>query len=76
MQKVWVQIRVSVPGVKSLGAILHVYAGGFYEVKKKLLLFFKRKWKYFYAYNHFYSEKYPKRAKKHKSTTMNPNLSE
>ena len=63
VQKVWVQIRVSVPGVKSLGAILHVYAGGFYEVKKKLLLFFKRKWKYFYTFNHFYSEKSSKRAK-------------
>ena len=31
--------------LNDLAAILHVYAGGFefYEVKKKLLLFFKKK---------------------------------
>jgi hypothetical protein len=49
-----------------LAAILHVYAGGFdfYEVKKKYYYYFsKRKGKYFYTFNHFYSEKSSKRAK-------------
>ena len=32
--------------------------------------FSKRKWKYFYTFNHFGSEKSSKRAKLHKSTTM------
>ena len=44
-----------------LAAILQVYAG-VYEVKKKYY-FSKRKWKYFYTFNHFYSEKSSKRAK-------------
>ena len=58
-------------------AILHVYAGSliFCEVKKKYY-FSKRKGKYFYTFNHFYSEKSSKRAKYHKSTTMTPNLPE
>jgi hypothetical protein len=62
-----------------LAAILHVYAGGvdFYEVKKKYHYYFsKRKGKYFYTFNHFYSEKSSKRAKMHKTTTMTPNLPE
>ena len=48
----------------------------FYEVKKIYYYFSKRKGKYFYTFNHFYSEKSSKRAKYHKSTTMNPNLPE
>ena len=43
-----------------LGAILHVWI---LWSKKKLLLFFKKKMKYFYTFNHFYSEKSSKRAK-------------
>ena len=50
-----------------LAAILHVYAGGFefYEVKMIFFCYYfsKRKWKYFYTFNHFYSEKSSKRAK-------------
>ena len=49
-----------------LAAILHVYAAQgfeFYEVKKICYYFSKRKWKYFYTFNHFYSEKSSKRAK-------------
>ena len=41
----------------------------FYEVKKNCYYFSKRKWKYFYTFNHFYSEKSSKRAKEHKYTT-------
>ena len=49
--------RVSVHGVKSQGF-------EFYEVKKKSCYYFsKGKWKYFYTFNHFYSEKSSKRAK-------------
>ena len=58
--------RVSVQGVKSLGGHFACLCRGleFYEVKKeKVLLFFKKKWKYFYTLNHFYSEKSSKRAK-------------
>ena len=45
----------------------------FYELKKKNCYYFsKRKWKYFYTFNHFYSEKSSKRAKQQKSTTMTP----
>ena len=35
----------------------------FYEVKKKGYYFSKKKWKYFYTFNPFYSEKSSKRAK-------------
>ena len=62
-----------------LAAILHVYAEGFkfYEVKKKFCYYFsKRKWKYFYTFIHFYSEKTSKRANQNKSTTMTTNLPE
>ena len=58
--------RVSVQGVKSLGGHFACLCRGFefYEVKKKiLLLFLKRKWKYFYTFCHFYAEKSSKRAK-------------
>ena len=62
-----VLIRVSVQGVKSLGGHFACLCRGFefYEVKEIifLLLFFKRKWKYFYTFYHFYSEKSSKRAK-------------
>ena len=55
-----------VQGVKSLGGHFACLCRGFefYEVKKKICYYFsKRKWKYFYTFNHFYSEKSSKRAK-------------
>ena len=55
-----------VQGVKSLGGYFACLCRGFefYEVKKKICYYFsKRKWKYFYTFNHFYSEKSSKRAK-------------
>ena len=58
--------RVSVQGVKSLGGHFACLCRGFefYEVKKKICYYFsKRKWKYFYTFYHFYSEKSSKRAK-------------
>ena len=58
--------RVSVQGVKSLGGHFACLCRGFefYEVKKKNCYHFsKRKWKYFYTFNHFYSEKSSKRPK-------------
>ena len=56
--------RVSVQGVKSLGGHFACLCRrfDFYEVKKKYY-FSKRKGKYFYTFNHFYSEKSSKRAK-------------
>ena len=64
-----VYFRVSVQGVKSLGGHFACLCRGFefYEVKKKIFCYYfsKRKWKYFYTFNHFYSEK-----------SMTPNLSE
>jgi hypothetical protein len=70
--------RVIVKGVKSLGGHFACLCQGFefYEVKKNCYYFSKRKWKYLYTFNHFYSEKSSKRAKEHKSTTMTPNLPE
>ena len=52
-------IRVSVQGVKSLGGHFACLCRGFesYEVKKNCYYFSKRKWKYFYTFYHFYSEK-------------------
>ena len=58
--------RVSVQGIKSLGGHFACLCRGFefYEVKKKICYYFsKRKWKYFYTFYHFYSEKSSKRAK-------------
>ena len=59
--------RVSVQGVKLLGShFACLYRGfEFYEVKKKKICYYfsKGKWKYFYTFNHFYSEKSSKRAK-------------
>ena len=57
--------RVSVQGVKLLGGHFACLCRGFdfYEVKKKCYYFSKRKWKYFYTFHHFYSEKSSKRAK-------------
>jgi hypothetical protein len=50
--------------LNDLAAILHVYAGDLNFMKKKKCYYFsKRKWKYFYTFNHFYSEKSSKRAK-------------
>ena len=56
---------VCVPGVKSLGVHFACLCRGFdfYEVKKYYYYFSKRKGKYFYTFNHFYSEKSSKRAK-------------
>ena len=59
--------RVSVQGVKSLGRHFACLCRGFefYEVKQKKFCYYfsKRKWKYFYTFYHFYSEKSSKRAK-------------
>jgi hypothetical protein len=56
--------RVSVQGVKSHGGHFACLCRGFefYDVKKKYIYFSKRKWKYFYTFYHFYSEKSSKRA--------------
>ena len=64
MYFVCMYFRVSVQGVESLGGHLSTLCRDlyFYEVKKTLF-FSKRKGKYFYAFNHFYSEKSSKRAK-------------
>ena len=63
----WCPTRVSVQGFKSLGGHFACLCRGFefYEVKKKIFChyFSKRKWKYFYTFYHFYSEKSSKRAK-------------
>ena len=58
-------LRVSVQGVKSLGGHFACLCQRFefYEVKKNCYYFSKRKWKYFYTFNHFYSEKSSKSAK-------------
>ncbi len=56
----------SVQGVKSLGGHFACLCRGFefYEVNFFFCYYFsKRKWKYFYTFNHFYSEKSSKRAK-------------
>ena len=60
-----VESHVSVQGVKSLGGHFACLCHGFdfYEVKRKYHYFSKRKGKYFYTFNHFYSEKSSKRAK-------------
>ena len=60
-----VENRVSVQGVKSLGSHFACLCQGFefYEVKKNCYYVSKRKWKYFYTFYHFYSEKSSKRAK-------------
>ena len=57
--------RVSVQGIKSLGGHFACLCQefDFYEVKKILFFFSKRKGKYFYTFDHFYSEKSSKRAK-------------
>ena len=59
------KIRVSVQGVESLGGHFATLCRefDFYEVKKNYYYFSKRKRKYFYTFNHFYSEKSSKRAK-------------
>jgi hypothetical protein len=58
-------IRVSAQGVKSLGSHFACLCRGFEfcEGKKNCRYFSKRKWKYFYTFYHFYSEKSSKRAK-------------
>ena len=65
VRKMGGQNRVSVQGVKSLGGHFACLCPGFKfsEVNKKMLYFSKRKWKYFYTFIHFYSEKSSKRAK-------------
>ena len=62
--------------VNHLAAILYIYAEVLIFMKCKKYFFSQRKGKYFYTFNHFYSEKSSKRANWHKSTTMNPNLPE
>ena len=61
------QGRVRVQGVKSLGGHFACLCRRFefYEVKKIFFCYYfsKRKWKYFYTFYHFYSEKSSKRAK-------------
>ena len=56
--------RVSVQGAKSLGGHFACLCREFeiYEVKKKYYYFSKRKWRYFYTFNHNYTEKSSKRA--------------
>ena len=58
VRKMGGQNRVSVQGVKSLGGHFACLCRGFdfYEVKKNRYYFSKRKGKYFYTFNHFYSE--------------------
>ena len=49
--------RVSVQGVKSLGGHFVCLCRSLNFMKKKICIFFsKRKWKYFYTFNHFHSE--------------------
>ena len=57
--------RVSVQGVKSLGGHFACLCRWFeiYEVKENHKYFSKRKGKYLYTHNHFYSAKPSKRAK-------------
>ena len=57
--------RVSVQGLKSLGGHFACLCRGFdfYERIFFSDYFSKRKGKYFYTFNHFYSEKSSKRAK-------------
>ena len=63
MNELLVFIELVSKELNHLAAILHVYAGGLiYEVKKIYYYFSKRKWKYFYTFNHFYSEKSSKIA--------------
>ena len=66
VENLCIGFRVSVQGVKSLGSHFACLCRGFefYEVKKKFVITFpKRKWKYFYTFYYFYSEKSSKRAK-------------
>ena len=64
MSTVCIFSRVSVQGVESLGNHFAKLCRGFdfYEVNF-FYYFSKRKGKYFYTFNHFYSEKSSKRAK-------------
>ena len=57
--------RVSVQGVKSFGGHFACLCRGFdfYEVKKNVIIFERRKVKDFYTSNHFYSENSSKSAK-------------
>ena len=54
--------RVSVQGIKSLGGHFACLCRGFEFYEVNCYYFSKRKWKYFYTFNHFYSEKSSKRA--------------
>ena len=72
LEKNWISIEKelkrswnSVQGVESLGGHFEILCQGFdfYEVKKEYCYFSKRKGKYFYTFNHFYSEKSSKRSK-------------
>ena len=60
----WVEIRVSVQGVKSFGGHFACLCRGLdFYVVKKYYCFSKRKGKCFYTFNHLYREKSSKRAK-------------
>ena len=80
LNKIWnrLKTRASVQGVVALGgnfATLCQEEVDFYETFFFALLIFKRRGKYFYTFNHSYSEKSSNRAK-HKSATMTPKLLE
>ena len=63
-ENVCILTRVSVQGVVSHGSHFATLCQefDFYEVKKPYYYFSKRKGKYFYIFNHNYSEKSSKRA--------------
>ena len=57
-------LRVGIQGVKSLGSHFACLCRGFdfYEVKKNwTIIFEKKKWKYFYTFNHSFREKSSKK---------------
>ena len=61
-----IEFRVSIQRVKSFGGHFAFLCQefDFCEVRKKNYYYFsKRKGKYFYTFNHFYHEKFSKRAK-------------
>ena len=55
--------RDSVQGVVSLGGHFATLCREFDFYEEKIYYFSKRKGKYFYTFNHFYSEKSSKREK-------------
>ena len=56
--QLWQYVELVSKGLNHLAAILHVYAGILIFMKYLRKYYFsKRKGKYFYTFNHFYSEK-------------------